>query len=256
MKIVIIGSGNVATHLSIALQNAGMQLLQVFSRSKASASALALQLNIPFTTEWNDIRQDAELYFYAVSDDALNDLIMRPLAPEALHVHTAGSININIFEPHKKRFGVLYPLQTLSKSKTVDFRKVPLFTEGSDDETRMIIQSLAFKLSDCCYELNSSQRMQMHMAAVFCCNFVNHLYAIAGDIVKDAGIPFDILKPLIAETADKVQTLTPKASQTGPAVRNDLITMEKHLLSLQSHPDYAALYRLISEMIKSKAENH
>jgi predicted short-subunit dehydrogenase-like oxidoreductase (DUF2520 family) len=252
MKIVVIGAGNVATHLSGALQGAGHQIVQIFSKSANTASVLAEKIGVPFTTDPTTINQQADIYFYAVSDSALESLLSMDVAPSAIHVHTAGSVSIAIFKHKKKHFGVFYPLQTFSKIKAVDFKKIPVFIESSDKEVELVLESLSNEVAGATYTIDSDQRLKLHIAGVFACNFVNHLYSIASDFVGTAGFSFDELKPLIIETADKINYLSPEDAQTGPAKRNDKSVTDSHLELLSKSPDLASLYQILSKMIFDK----
>ena len=249
MKIIILGAGNVATHLALALHHAGHEIVQIYSRTESSAKALASQINAQFTNEIEKIQNEAELYIYAVSDSALADLSENNFAPDAIHVHTAGSVSMDIFEGKRKHFGVFYPLQTFTKSKPVNFAEIPVFVEGNNNEVVETLSELASTISNQHFELNSEQRMKMHLSAVFCCNFVNYFYSVAYQLVKENDLPFEVLVPLIMETADKIKTLNPTEAQTGPARRNDIPVMEKHLTLLNNHPEWQQLYNQLSKMI-------
>lgn len=249
MKIIFIGAGNVATHLSLALQQAGHEILQVYSRTEVSASELALKLNVPFTNDFKQISDKAELYIYAVSDSAIADLASKSLADDALHVHTAGSVSVDVFEGKKQRYGVLYPMQTFSKNMTVRIAEIPFFVEGSELLVVDTLKSLTLTISNQCFELNSEQRTKIHLSAVFCCNFVNYLYHVAYQLVNENGLPFEVMIPLIEETANKIKNFNPWDAQTGPAKRNDIAVMEKHLNLLNSRPQLQQLYNQLSQMI-------
>lgn len=249
MKVVFIGAGNLATHLSLALQQMGEQIVQVYSRTKTSASELAALLSVPYTTSTDKIIADADVYFYTVSDDALESLVQLPFATNAIHVHTAGSVSMDIFQGKKKNFGVFYPLQTFSKAKQVNFNKIPLFIEASSPEVETELLRLAHVVSEQVYRTNSEQRLKLHVSAVFACNFVNHMYQIAFEMVKSADLPFEVLKPLILETAEKVMHLSPEQAQTGPAKRNDQGVINKHLEVLVELPALKQLYQDLSDMI-------
>lgn len=252
MQVVIIGAGNLATHLSFALKAASHQILQIFSRSAISASELAEKLNVPFTIDASNVNQQADIYFYAVSDDALASLLTLDIAPDALHVHTSGSVSIDVFNDRKKYYGVFYPLQTFSKNKIVDFRKIPVFIEGSDQKVEDMLVLLSNQIAEKPYKADSAQRLKLHIAAVFACNFVNHLYSISSDLVQTAGFSFDVLKPLIVETADKINYLSPADAQTGPAKRNDMSVINKHLDKLGESDDLESLYQILTKMIFDK----
>jgi Uncharacterized conserved protein len=248
MKVVCIGSGNVATHLAKALHEAGFTITQIVSRTEENAKKLALSVNAEWTTNPAEIKK-ADIYIYSVSDSALCEMISRNPRKDGLHVHTAGSMSLALFEESKERGGVLYPLQTFSKEKAVDFKDIPLFIEATNADDLGILRELSTRLSHKVYEACSAQRQQLHLAAVFACNFTNHLYSIAESVLQEADIPFEVLRPLIQETIDKTATLSPREGQTGPAVRKDFNVMEKHLDKLTDHPQWQEIYRLLSESI-------
>ena len=256
MRVVLIGAGNVATHLGKALQEAGYRVLQVYSRTAQSASELAETLSSGYTTEVEDIRKDADVYIVALKDTAL-----QALAPalvkgreEALFVHTAGSMPMALWEGLLPRYGVLYPMQTFSKQRPVDFHTVPFFIEASGEEELQILHELAGRLSPLVYRADSEQRKYLHLAAVFACNFVNHMYALSAQILAGQGIPFEVMLPLVDETAQKVHRLSPVQAQTGPAVRQDVNVMERHLELLADEPALRELYEKISKSIYNRKQ--
>jgi predicted short-subunit dehydrogenase-like oxidoreductase (DUF2520 family) len=249
MKIIFLGAGNVATHLALAIHKTEHRIVQVYSRTKASAAALALRLDVPYTDIVDEIIQDADLYIYAVSDDALASLVSLEIAPQAMHVHTAGSVAMDIFKGYKKYYGVLYPLQSLSKDKIIDFQQVPLLLETSDETVKQSLDVLAKLISGQVYHFNTEQRLKIHLAAVFANNFVNHLFQIASDIMKTSDIDFNLLKPLIKETVKKIDYLSPEEAQTGPAKRYDIKIMNQHVEMLKDQPKLQNLYRELSQLI-------
>ena len=251
MKIVLIGAGNVATHLGIALQKAGCLILQVYSRTEESASALADRLLVDYTIVPDEIRRDADLYIVA-----LKDAVLRQLAPvlvkgreQALFVHTAGSMPMDLWKGLVKRYGVLYPMQTFSKQREVDFNTVPFFIEASAPAEVGVLRMVAVRLSPKVYEVTSGQRRHLHLAAVFACNFANHMYALSSHILEKQGISFEVMLPLIDETAGKVHELSPTQAQTGPAVRYDENVMSNHLAMLVDSPALQEIYKLMSKSI-------
>ena len=252
MKVVCIGAGNVATHLARALFRAGYVVVQVVSRTEEHAQRLAQAVNAQWTTDFARI-EAADLYIYSVSDAALEEAIRRNPRTEGLHVHTAGSMPLALFDGLKSRCGVLYPLQTFSKEKPVDFGEVPLFVEAADSDDRDTLKKLGAAIGCKTLEADSAQRQQLHLAAVFACNFTNHLFAIAADLLGEANLPFEVLRPLIRETLDKTATLSPREAQTGPAIRKDDNVMQKHLSKLSDHPQWQEIYQLLSESI---IQNH
>ena len=253
MKVVIIGSGNVATHLALALQSQGITICQVYSRTISNAEILATKIDAPFTSEISEIYRNADVYIYALNDSSFLKILKKFKLPEtALHVHTSGSIPMGDFFGYADKYGVLYPLQTFSKNKTVDFEQVPICIEGITPEVEEEILVIAKLLTTKIYFINSEKRKKLHLAAVFACNFSNYMYDVAYDIVMSAGIDFDILKPLILETAYKVQTMTPKEAQTGPAIRFDEKIINKHLALLNRKKNLKEIYRLLSKSINKK----
>lgn len=249
MRIIIIGAGKLATHLSQALQKVGHEIIQLYSRTQTSAKALADILHVPYTTDTSEIGQNADIYIYAVNDDALESLIELPLAPNAIHVHTAGSVSIDIFKGKKKNYGSFYPFQTFSKAKEVDFNDIPICIESSNKQVSLKLFELAKSICNHVYEIDSEQRLNLHLAGVFANNFVNHLYQISSDIVESANLPFEIVKPLIMETAEKVQQLSPIEAQTGPAKRNNQTIISKHRDALKHNNELLELYNRLSKMI-------
>lgn len=249
MKVVFIGSGNLATQLALAFKAKGVFISQIYSRTSSNAKLLANQLGAKFTSRLSEIEKDADIYIYAVKDNAFHNIIKEINLPNALHIHTAGSIPLNDFEGFAKNYGVFYPLQTFSKKKEVDFSQIPVFIEGSDLEVQNKLFELAQLLTQEIYIINSEQRKQLHLAAVFACNFTNYMYDIASEIILSAGLNFDVLKPLIAETANKIKTMTPRDAQTGPAVRYDENTINNHLLLLNKNKDQKSIYKLLSKNI-------
>lgn len=255
--IVLVGAGNVATHLGMALRGAGYRISQVFSRTEASASALAGKLDCPYTMNIREVTSDAGLYLVSVKDLALEEVIP-PLTrrnPKALFVHTAGSMPMDVWRGAAERYGVLYPMQTFSKGRTVDFATVPFFVEGSGREETEALKSLAKRIGGRVYEATSEQRRYLHIAAVFACNFTNHLYAVAHHLLTSHGLPFEAVLPLIDETARKVHVLEPVKAQTGPAQRYDENVIGKHLDMLAGEPELADIYEQMSRNIHRYALN-
>lgn len=249
MDIVMLGAGNVATHLSMSLQQNGFTIVQVYSQTVDSAKQLSNQLKAGFTCKYEEIYKGADIYIYALKDSALESIIFEINQPDAIHVHTAGSVSIDVFKAKAKKYGVIYPLQTFSKTKKLNFKEVPLFIEGNNTETTGFLLDIANQLSDHCYTLDSDQRKKIHLSAVFACNFTNLMYSMAAELIEEANLPFDILKPLIAETADKIKYLSPEKAQTGPAVRYDINIISEHIKMLQDQPELLKVYKDLSDLI-------
>ena len=249
MDIVLIGAGNLATRLGLRLQECKHRIVQVYSRTEKSARELAEKLNTDSTTHSADISPEGQLYLVLVSDRAVESLLSEIQFGGGLVAHTAGSLPMNVLKPFTANYGVFYPLQTFSKSREVDFTKIPICVEANSPENLDILRKLGNSISNDVREIDSTQRRQLHLSAVFVCNFVNHLYAIGDELLKEQGIDFDILKPLIAETAAKALEFSPKDVQTGPAVRFDRNVIERHMEMLKEHLQWNDIYKLLSESI-------
>jgi predicted short-subunit dehydrogenase-like oxidoreductase (DUF2520 family) len=249
MRIALIGAGNLATQLGVELTERGHQVMQVYSRTQKNALELAARLMCSFTDDLAEIEPDADLYIIAVADDAIEFILATVNFGDRLVIHTAGGVSMDIFNSYCKNFGVLYPLQTFSKEKRADFNEISLCIEANSGENLLVLNHFARSISEKVHIINSEQRLFIHLAAVFVCNFVNHFYLIGEQILKEKEIDFGILKPLIMETASKILIHSPGEVQTGPAVRNDINVIKKHMELLNNHPQWSELYRLISENI-------
>ena len=197
----------------------------------------------------------AKLYIVSLKDSAFAELlqgIVEGKREEALMVHTAGSIPMNVWEGHVPHYGVFYPMQTFSKQREVDFKEIPFFIEASSTEDAAFLKAIASTLSNCVYDADSEQRKSLHLAAVFTCNFTNHMYALAAELLKKYNLPFDVMLPLIDETARKVHELEPKTAQTGPAIRYDENVIGNHLRMLADDPAMQRLYELLSRSIHER----
>lgn len=250
MKIVFIGSGNVATHLAIAFKAMGADILQVWSKDNRNAEILAALTKAEPINQWIDLDLNADCYIIAVKDDAIANVAGHLKEVKGIVVHTSGATAMDVLAGAGNGYGVLYPLQTFSRSKSVDLKKVPLCIEGDRIETLEKISALAHLLSREVTEVSSDQRKILHLAAVLASNFTNHLYHLSSELLQQHQLKFDLLKPLILETAQKIQSAPPKDVQTGPAVRNDLDTMEKHLDLLKDAPELQGIYEILSNSIK------
>lgn len=247
IKVVIIGSGNVAQHLlKVMLKTDEVTIVQVFARTKESISHLIAENQI--TSTYNEIKE-ADVYIISISDNAIAEVANNLPFKNRLVVHTSGTSELSILD-NKNRKGVFYPLQTFSKSKAVDFSTIPICLETENERDYAILEALANLISKKAYAISSEQRKSLHVAAVFVCNFVNHLYQIGNEICNENKVPFEILQPLIIETANKITQLSPKEAQTGPALRNDTKTIEKHMDFLQQS-NYKELYKLLTQSIQN-----
>ena len=250
MKIVLIGAGNLATHLGKALHAAGHDMVQVFSRTMQSAETLASLLDAEPLTDMAQVRDDADVYIFSVKDSALEQLISQLCGGEKkVFLHTAGSMPMSVFREKALHYGVLYPMQTFSKQREVDFSIIPCFIEANDEFALKQIEGLAGQISHRVYQLSSEDRKYLHLSAVFACNFANHCYAASQELLQQHGISFDVMLPLIDETAAKVHGMTPKEAQTGPAVRYDENVIGKQIQLLENQPYFQKIYDCMSKSI-------
>jgi predicted short-subunit dehydrogenase-like oxidoreductase (DUF2520 family) len=247
-NIVLIGAGKLATQLGSNLVKKGFNIRQVYSRTLSNAELLANKLDAYFTDKLSDIQQDADLYIVSVADSVLNEVVVKMPLVNGIVVHTAGSLGLDMLKRFDKH-GIFYPFQTFSKDREADFSTIPILLEGNNQEVKDELSAVAVLLSSTVKYCDSSQRQQIHLAAVFACNFSNHLYAIAEEILLKKNIDFNVIKPLIKETANKLDLLSPKQAQTGPAIRGDANVIEKHLKMLEDNSDLHALYQTMSKRI-------
>lgn len=249
-KVSIIGSGNVARHLIHAFQsNSKIELVQVFARNKKSLTHLLDSNSV--TSDYTQL-QAADVYIIAVSDDAIAEISSQLPFENQLVVHTSGTVPLTTLES-KNRRGVFYPLQTFSKDKAVNFKTIPICLEAENEKDLQTLNQIASTISDAVYQINSEQRKALHVAAVFVNNFVNHLYQMGSEICDNNNVPFEILKPLIQETANKIVSLSPKEAQTGPAKRNDLTTIEAHQQFLTDE-NLSTIYTLLTQSIQNNGK--
>ncbi len=249
LNFCFIGAGNLATHLSKSLQEAGFYIRQVYSRTEHSAKKLGQVLDTNYTNVIEDITGDADIYIIALKDSALVEVLEKINLKGKIIIHCSGSLSISVLEKYSEKIGVFYPLQTFSKQREVDFSKVPVFVEANSSKVEHLLVDIAMKITRHVSVLESEKRKYLHIAAVFACNFVNHFYVIADQILKTQNISFDVLRPLIFETASKVQYLDPEIAQTGPAVRFDENIISSHLNEIKDFNNYAELYNSVSKSI-------
>lgn len=227
----------------------GMTPAYIYSRTRESAEQLSERLrDVPYSTDISQVPTDGDLYIFAVKDSALLDLVSRMPSNRGLWVHTAGSMDMEVFAPYTARYGVFYPMQTFSKERETDFDDIPIFVETNHTDDTERLQKLAGRLSTKVYEATSEQRKYLHLAAVFACNFSNHLYALCDRILSEHGLPFETMLPLIRETAAKVADMPPAQAQTGPAIRYDKNVIDKQM-ALLSDPTMRQIYDLMSRSI-------
>ena len=245
MQIVLIGSGNVAFHLAKAFTEAQIPISQIFGRNTTELQKISEQFSIPFSTE---TLADADLYIISVSDSSIAEVSALIKNENALVAHTSGSVSREALNGNYRK-SVFYPLQTFSKSKNLDYSKIPFFIDAENENDEEILKNLASKISKNVMLANDEKRKYIHLTAVFACNFVNHLYARAKEISDSQGIPFDYFLPLIDETTQKIHELEPKLAQTGPAIRNDEKVLKLHE-SLLTDEEKLKIYKTLNESIK------
>ncbi len=255
-RIVIIGAGNMATRLAVALHKRGYHISQIYNRSIQAAQQLQSLLSdtVAITDCIDNIQSDADIYLFSISDNALPHVISQLPANNALWLHTAGSVDMEIFTSKTPHYGVLYPMQTVSLNREISWEEVPIFIEASTDKDYELIESIAQSLSHHITRSSSEQRKALHLAAVFACNFTNHMYAIAEKLLQAQGLSFDVMKFLIRETEQKAENISPRLAQTGPAIRNDIAVINKHLDLLQGTAE-ADIYKIISDNINLYKES-
>jgi len=254
-KISFIGAGNVATHLAKTFVDAGKEITQVFSRDLHRSRELAIKCEAVPVNEISGIGQDADLIVISVSDDALVEVVDQLKVGNTLVVHTSGSVSMDVLKPLGENIGVFYPLQTFSKERDICFNEVPLCLEAGSMENLELLKILAISITEKIYFIDSAQREKLHLAAVFACNFPNFLYSIAENILEENGLSFEMMKPLIIETAEKAKSISPSNAQTGPALRKDIKIIDKHIGMLSEHEDFREVYELLSKKIMGLTSN-
>lgn len=247
-SIALIGAGNLATQLGKALKKSGFKIDMVYSRTEKSARELARLLECPFTTSLKEVNP-SDLVIVSVKDDALESVLHQLNIGDSIVVHTAGSVPMDLLSNYFKEYGVFYPLQTFSKKRDIGFSEIPICLEASSETVFQELNKVALKLSRTVQNVNSEKRKILHLAAVFTCNFVNHLYQIGDQLLEKENFDFSLLKPLIKETAEKVMSLKPIDAQTGPAIRFDETIINKHLKLLTDEQELKKIYSFVSESI-------
>jgi len=253
MEIVIIGTGNTAAVLGRKYKAAGHRIAQVYGRDASAASALAYELETESTAYWSVVNRMADIYIVAVSDIAIKDIIKELQLPDKTIVHTAASVSKEILQTATTHYGVLYPLQSLKKS-AAHLPEIPIIIDAGDSETLEQLAFLAGSISHTVVKAGDDERQKLHLAAVFCNNFVNHLFVLMQEYCAAENLDFNLLKPLIAETAARIAVMQPAEAQTGPAIRHDETTLNKHLELLQNHPQLIAFYQLFTQSIQHRSD--
>jgi len=253
--IVLIGAGNVATHVSRHLYARGHRISCVWSRTPASARILADTVGAESATHESEVPRKADFYLVAVPDDAVAELAARFTDCAGVWLHTAGSLPMDVFKDFFPKYGVLYPLQTLSKASPMSPGPIPFLVEGSSEDTSRKVHELASSISQNVEAADSATRLMVHLAAVFANNFSTHMVHIAQGILKEQNLSLKMLDPLLEETFQKIIRVGADEAQTGPAVRGDQETMKRHREILKNHPEWEKLYTFISREIKRSRES-
>jgi predicted short-subunit dehydrogenase-like oxidoreductase (DUF2520 family) len=248
MKISILGAGNVATQLALAFKKAGHEIVQVYNRSDDAGLELAKTVGASFTSDLTDLRQ-ADILMVAVKDDAIPEVAAALHESDTVVAHTSGTRSKEILGNSSVNYGIFYPLQTLKKSFKVDFKNVPVLIEGSNAVAGAKLQALAKSISQNVHVVDEQQRQWIHVAAVFANNFTNHLYGISEKLLVAHQLPFEVLKPLIFRSIENLTINSPNDIQTGPAVRKDFKTIEKHMQLLADDSRLLKIYEVLTESI-------
>jgi predicted short-subunit dehydrogenase-like oxidoreductase (DUF2520 family) len=249
-SIVMIGAGNVSTHISRHFHSVGQKIDCIYSKTQASAETLAEELGVPGTSRLDDVPQGADFYIVAVPDDAVPGIAEVFKYASGIWLHTAGALHMDVFKGIFENYGVLYPLQTLSRERALEAKKIPILVEASSPEILDSVTNLAVSAYEHVVSVDSEKRLVLQTAAVFANNFSNHMVHIASQLLADRDIEPDVLNPLLEETLAKILSLGPEKGQTGPAVRGDRLTMNKHIELLKGHPEWEKLYTFISREIE------
>jgi len=255
MKIVLIGSGNVATILGRKIAGAGHDITQVFSRHNKHAAALAAILNCDHTSEWKGIRLDADIYIAAIADTAVQKLSDQISLKQKLVVHTAGSVSIDVLKNVSTNYGIIYPLQSLRKEIN-DFPKINLLVDANTPDNLTLLTDFAKTFGDHVEQADDNARLKLHIAAVIVSNFSNHLYTLAESYCQAEKINFNLLLPLISETANRLQYGSPQTMQTGPAIRHDMNTIQKHLDLLRDNAALRNIFEILTKSIQDFYKQH
>jgi len=248
MEIVIIGAGNVAHCFGHLLKIHGHQIRQVISRKKEHAQELAEMLQAQASSDLLDINVEADVYLLAVSDAAIPELNDELRLGKRIVAHTAGAVSLDAINRISTHTGVLYPLQSIRKEHKT-YPPIPIMLEASNDEVQRRLQSLAQSIASRIEIINSRQRLQLHLAAVLCNNFTNHLIARAKVYCEQESLDFTLLQPIIKETFERLEKYPAESVQTGPALRGDTRTMELHRQLLDNDPQLQLMYKVLSESI-------
>jgi len=259
IHIVLVGAGNVATHLARAWHSAGVHIMQVYSRHYAAAATLANEVEASPLTDVAGIDASASAIIFSLRDNSYHEVLEKINLQGTLLLHTSGSLDMDILKAASDRIGVIYPLQTFNKHNSIDLSTTPFLLETAAAADMPGVEKLASLITKNIFHTSSAQRATLHISAVFSCNFVNYLYTVAEELLNEKNLSLDLIRPLIMETAQKVMTALPSKVQTGPAQREDTLIIGKHIQCLNNKPEYLKLYKNLTEKIinrKKENQNH
>jgi predicted short-subunit dehydrogenase-like oxidoreductase (DUF2520 family) len=250
-SISIIGLGNVGWHLALSLKQAGYEIKNIVSRNSESVSAPGEIPNTTIISDINQIRDEPDLYLITVQDSEIASLAASLRGSDSIIVHTSGGIDMSVFSGKSASYGVFYPLQTFTKGTDMTYSDIPFLLEADSEDTLSVLKNVAEKISGKYRCVEAEERLSLHLAAVFACNFSNHMVSIASYLLKKENLDLELIQPLMKQTLKKLETLSPKEAQTGPAIRNDMNTMNRHLELLADEPGLEDLYKIISKSIQN-----
>lgn len=251
LNITLIGAGRIAWHLGRRLKAKGFPVRQVVSRTPEHAEKLALALGCDWSADWSEVNVDTDWLLLAVRDDAIEDvaMVLSRFVPGAFATHTSGATPGAVLAPHFERYGVFYPLQSFSQDRVPVWSKIPFCVDAHSSDDLLLLKKIAKTIGNLVYRVNDEQRASLHVAAVFANNFANRCFALAEQILDEKGLPFEMLHPLMEETLAKALQDSPAKMQTGPAMRGDKDTLQRHLRLLDAHPELSEIYRIMSNSI-------
>jgi predicted short-subunit dehydrogenase-like oxidoreductase (DUF2520 family) len=249
MRVVIIGAGNVASVFGRLISAASHEIIQVYSRSISSAQSLGKELGCSFVDNLEAVDLTADIYILAITDNALQNIQDSLFLGDKLVVHTAGSVSKKVLSNISSQYGVLYPLQSLRKDQSADQFIIPLLIDANKESVLSIIEQFAFTLSSVVSIVGDDKRLCLHLAAVIVNNFANHLYTLTAEYCKNEEVDFKMLQPIIEQTALRLRSNLPADLQTGPAIRNDQSTLDKHIQALSNHPELKTIYLIFTESL-------
>ena len=248
-NIVMIGAGNVSTHISRHFLSAGHNISCIYSRTEESVQRLATELGVSGTSHLENLPVEADFFIICVPYSAVDEVARQLRGRKGIWLHTAGALSMSVFDGISDEFGVLYPLQTLSRDRSIGKDRIPFLVEASSTTVMHKITALARSISEKVEKADTPTRLKVHLAAVFANNFSNHMVHVAQELLKEGGLDAGILDLLLEETFHKLREMDSFSAQTGPAVRGDRDTMNKHIELLKDHPEWEKLYTFISRDI-------